>query len=423
MRKYIIALLVISLFFFTSCGGKNIKKYNNKVLIFWHSMGGVMGRVLNNLVDEYNDTNPEYRIVPKYKGNYSALIQSILAGIPAHSLPDISQAYESWTSKLIDNGIIVPLQKYFDELPQEDRDDFFPIFIKNNTFGNTLWSIPFNKSVPIMYYNKEMFEKYNIKPPQRWSPIAGESEFDTMCKILTVDKDGDGTPDQVGYAFNISVMMWECFLFEAGGSLTDPTGKIPVFNQQPGVDAIQWWKSLMDRKYAYKTQGFNFQNNFASGKVGVIMTSCVSKFYMKNKLTFEMGIAPLPYYKRRAVILSGTNLVVMKSNDERERAAWKFLKWLISPEITAKWSVNTNYLPIRKSAMKTEIMKQALSDDPYLMVPIDELKYAYFEPQSSGWYNSRNILSETIEMILLGITGTQKGLDDAAKKIKPELNK
>ncbi|MCD6578489.1 ABC transporter substrate-binding protein [bacterium] len=423
MKKVFIVFFVISLFFFTSCGGKNVKKYNNKVLIFWHSMGGVMGRVLNNLIDEYNGTNPEYRIVPKYKGNYSALIQSILAGIPAHSLPDISQAYESWTSKLIDNDIIVPLQPYFDELTQEERDDFFPIFIKNNTFGKTLWSIPFNKSVPVMYYNKEMFKKYGIEPPKKWNPISKESEFDTVCKMLTVDDDGDGIPNQTGYAFNISVMMWECFLYQAGGSLTDPTGKTPVFNEQAGVDAIKWWKSLMDRKYAFKTQGFDFQNNFASGNVGMIMTSCVSKFYMKNKLTFEMGITSLPYYKHRAVILSGTNLVVVKSTEKRQRAAWKFLKWLTSPEITAKWSVNTNYLPIRRSSMDTEIMKKALAEDPYLMVPIDELEYAYFEPQSSGWYNSRNIISEAIEMILLGITGTQKGLDDAAKKIKPELNK
>jgi multiple sugar transport system substrate-binding protein len=424
MKKYRLLLIFFLMLFLLGCGNRNPKKYSRgKELVFWHSMGGPMLKVLNGLIDEYNHKEPEYKIRAINKGSYSALIQSLLAGIPARNLPDISQAYESWTSKLIDNDIIVPLQDYFDKLPEEEKNDFFPAFIKNNTYQGKLWSLPCNKSVPVLYYNKDMFKKFDVEPPKRWSPIESESEFDTVCKILTRDEDQDGIPNQWGYAFNLSVWTFECLLLQSGGEITDRLEKQPKFYEQPGIDALKWWKSLLDRKYGFKRQGFDFQNNFAAGDVGMIMTSCVSKYFLKNKLTFNLGITEVPYYKKKGVILSGTNIVILKSSKKREEAAWEFLHWLTSPEITAKWAIKTNYLPVRRSALETTIMKAAIEEDPTILVPMKELDYAYFEPRSSGWYTSRNILSEAIEMIMLDMIEPEEGLKKAANRIKTELNK
>ena len=422
-KRYILVLFLVFFLFVSGCNNKRMKRYERKELLFWHAMGGPMGKVLDELVQRYNATNPEYKIDATYKGGYSSLIQSLLAGIPARSLPDISQAYESWTSKLIDNEIIVPMQPYYDKYTEEEKADFYKVLLDNNTFNGKLWSVPFNKSVPIMYYNKEMFKKYGIEPPEKWNTDPSKSEFDKICKLLTVDADNDGTPNQWGYAFNVSVWMWQCFTLQAGGKITNDTETKPLFQEDPGVEALKWWKSLMDREYAFKTQGYDFQNNFAAGNVGMIMASSVSKFFIKPKLTFELGITEVPGFKRKAVVLSGTNLVMLKNSPERQVAAWKFLKWLMSPEVTAEWALRTNYLPVRKSALETDQMKKAVEDDPTILVPLKELEYAHFAPRSSAWYNCRNILSEAIDMIMLGILKPREGLEDAAEKIESELSK
>ncbi|MCK4644139.1 ABC transporter substrate-binding protein [bacterium] len=422
--KIKILVFSIALLLLFGCSSKNPLKYSRgEELVFWHAMGGPMQKVLNELIEEYNSTNPKFRIRPINKGSYSALIQSLLAGIPAKDLPDMSQAYESWTSKLIDNEIIIPLQQYYDLLPDAEKNDFYPAFIENNTFNGKLWSIPFNKSVPILYYNKDMFEANGLNPPEKWDIDPKLSEFDRVCKALTRDDDGDGIPNQWGYAFNLSVWTFECLLLQSGGLLADEAETKALFDSKEGRESIDWWHSLEKKKYAFRTRGYDFQNNFAAGDVGMIMTSSVSKFFLRNKLTFNLGIAEPPYRVKKAVILSGTNIVVIKSAPEREKAAWAFLHWLTTPEITAKWAVKTNYLPVRRSAMDTDIVKQAIADDPTFLIPLKTLDYAYFEPKGSGWYNSRNILSEAIEMIMLDLLDSEKALSDAAKKINVELNK
>ena len=149
-KRTVIIVILAFILLISGCKTDRMKRYERKELLFWHAMGGPMGKVLDELVDRYNAQNPEYKIDSTYKGGYSSLIQSLLAGIPARSLPDISQAYESWTSKLIDNEIIIPLQPYFDEFTEEEKKDFYKVFVDNNTFEGKLWSVPFNKSVPIM---------------------------------------------------------------------------------------------------------------------------------------------------------------------------------------------------------------------------------------------------------------------------------
>jgi len=48
---------------------------------FWHSMDGELGKEVNSLADRFNQTHPDVKIVPVYKGKYD---ESLAAGIAAY---------------------------------------------------------------------------------------------------------------------------------------------------------------------------------------------------------------------------------------------------------------------------------------------------------------------------------------------------
>ncbi len=50
---------------------------------FWHSMEGELGKEVDSLAQRFNAENPDYKIVPTYKGNYE---QNLSAGLP-HFVP------------------------------------------------------------------------------------------------------------------------------------------------------------------------------------------------------------------------------------------------------------------------------------------------------------------------------------------------
>jgi len=173
---------------------------------------------------------------------------------------------------------------------------------------------------------------------------------------------------------------------------------------------------------AYKTTGFDHQNDFIAGKVGIIMGSSVSKVFMKKQITFDYGIAPIPGDKKKAVILSGTNVVLLKSNPTKQKAAWEFIKWFTEPEQTAYWSIHTNYLPVRKSAMETAIMKKALKEDKGFNALSSQLEYSEFEPRMPEWYTARQILQQALDKALIEKGNSETYLKEANIKINEELS-
>lgn len=416
MKRILIILFIILMLLSVSCVSDNGKPGRTKV-VFWHVMGGPTGEALKELIDTFNAGHPDIEVVPISVGNYNALSQKIMAS--SSNPPVISQMYESWTSELYAAGLLTPVENFIDDDYREElENDMFRIFIEDNTFNGTLVSLPFNKSVPTYFYNKDLYKKYNVeKFPDTWD------EFYTAMKNLTADTDGNGKPDIYGTAFNISTWMFETRLFQFNGSLADSMLQ-PMFNSPAGVKAVKVdLKMLKDDKTAYTTTGYQHQDDFLSGKVSTITGSCVSlSFILAAEPPFELGIAPVPAGDREAVLISGTNIAIFsKSSEAQQKAAFEFVKWLTSPEIQAVWSYRTGYVPVRKSSLDTELLLKQFGKFPTLRDVYNQLEYAYMEPQANEWYLGRQILGEALEFIVKGDKDPAKALNEAAEKFKKEL--
>ncbi len=386
---------------------------------FWHVLGGPIEKTLEAMIAEFNRTHPGISVKPLGLGSYDALSQKLLAAVAAGKPPVASQAYESWTAKLIESRAIVPIQDFAsgpDGLFPEERSDIYPALMRSCTIRDTLWAWPFNKSVPALYYNRDMFQKSGLDPDL---PPATWEEFRSAARRLT-RKGGFGT------AFKVDVWDFGCLLYQNGGSYLTPDRKHTAFQAREGVEALSYWRGLLSPdSSAYLTTGFENQNDFLLGKVGMIRSSCASLSYLDTLIKFDLGLAALPGGKRKAVILAGTNAVIFaKASPEQRRAAWLFLKWMSEPEQTARWSAESSYLPIMKSALSQEIMQAKLKRFRGLEQVISQLEYAELEPNEGGWLTGRKVLeTEALEKALRGQAEPGPALEDAARKVEKELAK
>jgi multiple sugar transport system substrate-binding protein len=390
---------------------------------FWHGMGGPLGRVLKGLVDEFNESQDEIYVNSISMGRYTALSQKIMAAVAAGKPPVMAQAYENWTIELILTKSIVPIQGFIDGpdgLSQEDLDDFLPVFIRNNQWDDVIWSFPFNKSVRAIYYNRDLFAASGLDPdrgPANWDEYIG------FARQITRDEDGDGYPEVWGTAGQVTVWMFGNLLLQDGGEWLDESGERVAFNSSHGVNALTFQRDLLVGDVGFITSGFEYQNDFLAGKVGMVEGSTVSVAFMKGKFDFELGIAPLPRGKRPGGTIAGTNVVIFDGvPEEEQRAAWEFIKWFTDTEQTAKWSADTFYVPVRKSALETDLLKQKFADYPGLQEAYGQLEYASFEPKIAGWYAGRRYLAErAIESVLRGNADVKGALDRAADKADAEI--
>jgi ABC-type glycerol-3-phosphate transport system substrate-binding protein len=139
-----------------------------------------------------------------------------------------------------------------------------------------------------------------------------------------------------------------------------------------------------------------------------------------------MGISAIPIKETKKNIISGTNVVIFKNEEDRKKelAAWEFVKWFTDTEQTARWSELTYYMPVRKSAMKVDALKNRIASNPEIASVYDQLNYATYEPQISEWFETRKYMEEhVIEKVIRGMLTPEKALDKAAEMIEKKIAK
>lgn len=415
MRRFVFTMMIISVLIITGCqqGGNG----GRTKVVFWHVMGGPTGDALKALIDSFNTMNPDMEVIPISVGNYNALSQKIMASI--QNPPVMSQMYESWTMELYEADRLEPIESMLDaEELDAIKADMFDVFVKDNTFHGVMVSLPFNKSVPAYFYNKDRFSEYGMESfPDNWD------DFFAAMRKLTVDMDNDGNIDMYGTAFNINTWMFESRLLQFNGQLVDENMQ-PMFNSPAALKAIDIDRQMLNRdKTAYITTGYQHQDDFIAGKISTIFGSCVSlSFILDAQPPFELGVAPVPSGDRDAVLISGTNVSVFKkATDEEKAAALRFIKWFISPDIQAIWSEKTGYLPVMESSLENERLLSQFEKFPGLKSVYEQLNYAFMEPQANEWYLGRQILGESLEYIIKGNRDALKTLNEAAEEFRKEL--
>ncbi len=397
-------------------------------------MGGPLGDMLeDSLIAEFNRENPDIEIVPVCMGNYRALSQKIMAGVMAGSPPALAQAYETWTAQLIRGGALVPLDSLMetDETYTDEMwEDFFPVFQANNTFDGRIFSFPFNKSVPLIYYNVDRYDSLGIQPARSWE------EQREQLHMLTSDVNRDGdmldSEDRWGTAFGTSVWTFECLLAQAGGSLLNQDSTATAFHSPEGVAALDYMTTLLYRdSTAYLTSGYDHQKAFSEGRVAMVQGSVTSLAFMIKDMerraesglsTFTIGTAPLPSGEQQGVYIAGTNVILFRNQDPVVvQAGWRFIKWFTQPDIQARWFAGSGYLPAKISSLEQPALLEKIELYPGLQEVLEQLNYAVFEPQITAWYDGREFLSESVEIVLYGRMTPDEALSRAAELADAEI--
>lgn len=360
-------------------------------------------------------------------GNYTALSQKLMAASAAGNLPEITQSYEAWTSQLLEKDAVRPFQDFIagpGGLDPADLADIFPVMLDECSRNGGVVTLPFNKSVPVYYYNRNLFAAAGLDPdrfPETWDGFVG------AARKLTVDRDGDGRPEQWGTAFPItSLWLFQCLILQHGADVFDSSGRA-AFDGPEGVEALQLMADLVHKhRVGYTTTGFEHQNDFLAGRVAMIQGSSASlAFLALQKIPFQLGIAPLPGARRKAVVLSGTNMAMMRQEDSGAmEAAWRFAKYLIRTDITARWSAETSYLPVRRSAFGHQLMVAKFRQYPGLERAYRQIEYAWPEPREVAWLTGRAIVEEeALQPALKGLKTPEEALQHAAVKINKQYGR
>lgn len=400
---------------------------------FWHSMGGVNGQAIDTLVKKFNDEN-EYGITVKaqYQGEYDDSLNKLKSAQIGNMGADLVQVYEIGSRFMIESGWITPMQQMIDA-DSYDLSQIEPNLAAYYTIDNQLYSMPFNSSTPIMYYNKEMFEKAGITEiPDSLEGIEAVGE-----KLLN-----EGGAGQV-ISLGIYGWFFEQFIGKQGleyanngNGRTEAATAVAFDSNGAAANILTAWKSLYDKGYAPNVGkgGDAGLADFSAGKSAITLGSTASLKQILQDVNgkFEVGTAYFPKVKSTdegGVSIGGASLWALNNNDAKKtRATWEFVKFLISPESQAYWNAQTGYFPVTTAAQEEPVFKENVEKYPQFQTAIDQLHDSsskYVGALLSVFPEARATVESEIENLLNGNTDVKtavKNMADAINKSIEEYN-
>lgn len=376
----------------------------------WHGFtGGAPKTALENLVIEFNKTQGSQVCVrPISQGNYRDLSTKIKAAFTNGKVPAMAQAFENNMALYLESDALLPMSALGVDLKGVN-----PLFANAVTFNKQIYGVPFNKSVQILYFNRDLLKKHGAKVP------VTIDEFIATAKRISQEEKAPV------YFFQPDTSTFSYWFFTLGGNYFQ-NGKL-VLNSPKALEALELLTQGVKNGWARPiTSGF-INQNFGAGPFGFSTdTSAGYSFYLQAA-KFDLGVATLPGRTNKQPgfgLVQGTNLVVFKRADDKEKkVAADFLKFAISPRAQAVFGVAANYVPVNLGSGVEPLVTRYVKEHPAFGVAITQARYARFEPALSNWEQLRfDILGQAIREAVLGQASPKAALDKAQKAAEDLLS-
>ena len=441
---------------------------------------GVVSQALPDLIKAFENQYPNIKVdLQTVTDDYSALLKTTIGDINSKNAPDLIIGYPDHFASYFSSGALVNLQKFINDkevgYTKAELDDFVQAYMPENRdfhpdYPNDYYGLPFNKSTEVLVYNRTFFkgiygDDYQNKIPRTWDEMTtigqeiiqkvkkGDADAIfvesvsgdkvTYLKMSDYLKDDLPAPQFYPFGYDSSDNAFITLVRQFGGQYTERVhiekGYI-LFDNDQAKAALTYFQNMAKNRIFSLAASFN--KKYCSDlveTVQIVMTvgsSAGVAYNASGRYQYELGAAPIPYYSedKKFVIQQGTNIAMLNQNsDEEKLAAWLFIKFLLEPENTAKFAINTGgYLPVRTSAFETDDYEEFLEDpalDQKLWAEAVNVALSYpslgftmfVDPAFTGSADIRDKVGELFTAVIVSNADITKRIEQAYRELKPHV--
>ena len=380
---------------------------------YWASaVEGDLPAIFERYAVQFEEANPGIDINPVYTGSYNQTRDTILAE-GDEPIVDVAVMLAIDLFSFIEDSDIVPVSPYINGLENglEWYNDFFPAFWANSIDEQGLvWSVPFQRSTPIMFYNADLFASAGVEVP-----VNNEELIAAAQALQTADRAGLLVPVQGVFPS----WMYQSFAAAYGAPIVDNDPTQVYFDTEGGLAALEFLTklgmSVEDGGFGVGPMGGSAWGEtptaFTSGQAAMIYHTTGSLTSILANADFEVGVAYLPSGPAGedgtgyGTPTGGGNLYMFNDGSKTEeqlQASWAWIEFLSSPEIQADWGAATGYIAARESAWELDPLASLVEEFPQYTVARDHLQFAVKEFSAYRTIDIQNIINFELSTVISG---------------------
>lgn len=413
ITRYIIALTLSLCLITAGC-----KKNNNTINIKYSTWGSETEiNILKPIIKEFEKNNPNIKVdIMHIPQNYFQKLHMLVA---ANLAPDVMFINNLNMPVYASGNILSDLNYSLSNSSKISHEDFFPQSLKTMSYNRNLMAIPRDISNIVIYYNKDLFDKYNVEYPQEdWT----FEEFLEKAQQLTIDINNDKKIDIFGISFETNAIFFLPFVWSQGGNLFDKKNQHFALAEKNSCTALQFYADLRNNYQVAPTAAeagnSTMAQMFMQQKLAMFISGRWSVPRFRTDLDFEWDIASFPSGKAGSVVGIDGSGWSMYSRTKHPKESWMLIEYLASNKSIAEFSKTGLIVPSRKDvAFSENFINKGLAPEhaEIFLTIIDNGKPT---PKTERWNEVVDLINIAMEPVW---NGKQKSCP-ALQSIKSSVN-
>jgi len=328
-------------------------------IVFWYwADTPAIGKLFRDTIDSFNESQKAVRVIGEAQPATLAAREKLAASTVAGIGPDVTY----WSGSLVHEstraGMTRPIQTYFDQWAE--KDDMIPTALDPSRSGDTgdLLMLPWGNVVDYYYYRTDMYEAKGVAPPetqdeqfQVWQDMTDAPETYGM---------GLRGADGIGFQFNVIPP-----LLAEGVVPSDGEGG-STFDSPTSIEVMKKIAQLYYDGYVQPTAPADrfpqMVAMFQSGKIAQWSASTNHYAMLRGaEGEFEDVIGMVPHPKGSAGTIApvvGGAGIAMTGVTRKPDAAWKWMTYLVGPDVMAQFGEIAAMTPTRKSVAERPFFQE-----------------------------------------------------------------
>jgi multiple sugar transport system substrate-binding protein len=376
---------------------------------FWHPWVSPLREEIEQLTDEFNQTNLwGIQVVITSQGSSGGLFSETTRSLKDGSSPDLVAApldmLLAWHKQ---SGAVLNLNDYVTDLQwglnQAEQQDFQPLFWDEDELYGYRFGIPALRSMQVLFYNRTWaselgFGVVPMTPEQFYQQACGAHAINLKANTWAVKGTGGWIVDNSP----LTLLSW-LLVFDPNLLSEKSTGGYQ-FNTSGAAEALDYLRNLYDDGCSWVSRDSSPYEYFANRQALLYAGSLEdlnpqSRTMVRLDKTDDWTLLPFPSSQGPVVITSGPSYGIFTSSKEKQMAAWLYMRWLLLPRHQARLVLSSGLLPAGKEALN--LLENYAANNPQWGLAVDWIVDARPAPASADWRMTKSILEDTGRMVYM----------------------
>lgn len=370
---------------------------------YWRTLTGGAGDAQEELAAQFNESQDSVSVSVEFQGGYGDLAGKLMTAAAGGTGPDVTQLGTFEIREFARAGLLADLTGYLDGV---DTSDWPGTMLDAGEVDGGLYWLPFNVTVPVLYYNADAFTDAGIDgPPETW-----DSLFDLAEKLTDERRHG--------------LALWESTwpllsaIWSEGGEVTSSDYANITIDHPVTIAMLTRLQALVNSGAVIvpaKLSG-GHRAAFTSGRAAMILDSPAPfEEIMRQSVGFDPKVANYPAGKKGRIYAPGGGGIAMlaRTPGDTRDAAWAFMRFLLQPEQIAYYAERSGYCAFTTSAQN---VGEAWLEDPSRAIIHEALPHVRGDFSVNMSPAVRNAFDEAFRRILIRGEDVETVLREADQK-------